>query len=119
MQAAEYYAGYLRAGQWNRVFMKFKLGEAGSYRIWVNGDLGGQFYGSIGYRTADDYADPQPKVDLPGEGFRIKKRCSVRFGIYQGYGDPTRADNPETRTKLLIRRFALGTDWDAVKFAAR
>lgn len=113
------YAGYLRRGEWNRVFMQFKLGEHGSYRLWLNGQLEAQFAGPIGLRTADDFLDPTPKIDLPGVGPRIKKRASVRFGIYQGYGDPQEATNVATHTRVLFRRFAIGTDSHTVRFGGR
>ena len=108
------YAGYLRHGEWNRVFMKFRLGVHGSYRIWVNGDLVSST-GPIGYRTVDNPFDPDP-VYTDAEGRHIRKKCSVRFGIYQGYGNPLNPDNPTTTSEVWIRRFAIGTDWNAVKF---
>ncbi len=109
------YGGYLRRGQWNRVFMKFKLGLHGSYRIWVNDVLSGQKIGSIGYRTADDPFSSQP-VYSDSDGRHIRKKCSARFGVYQGYGDENATDNIATESQVLIRRFAIGTDWNAVKF---
>lgn len=110
-----FYAGYLVKGAWNKVFMAFRLGQRGSYRVWVNDELGTEYEGPIGYRTADDFQAESPTIDVPGEGIRIRKRASVRFGLYQGYGDPASSGNVATRSRIQVRRLSVGTDEEAVR----
>lgn len=108
------YAGYVTRGAWCPVVMSFRLGARGFYRIQVGEGEPVEFHGSIGYRSADDPHDPNPVVVLDGHR-RIKKRASVRFGLYQGYGDPDRTDNPATRARVRYRRFAFGSDEASVR----
>jgi hypothetical protein len=107
------YAGYLRRNSWNKVFMRFKLGKSGHYTVWVNGsEIVKKFNQPIGYQLADDPFEAEPKyIDELGN-YRIRKRCSSRFGLYQGH----ERERTNSRSRVLFKNYAIGTDWNAVKF---
>lgn len=106
------WAGYIKKNTWNKVFMAFKMGRNGRVRVWMNDQQTIDHRQPIGYQTADDPWESDP-IEWNG-GMLIKKRCSVRFGLYQGHGSTT--SKSEYRSKILFKSFKIGTNWSQVKY---
>lgn len=80
--------------RWVKVFMRYRLGQHGHYKVWINNRVVASERIPIGYK---DGVNP----------FTNQRSCSVRFGIYK--------KGSQDRVALLFDEVKVGTSYEAVR----
>lgn len=83
-----------RRNRWVKVFMRYRLGQRGHYKVWINNRVVAEVRRPIGYK---DGINP----------FTGLKSCSARFGVYK--------KGSRDRVALLFDDVKVGTHYGSVR----
>ncbi|MCO5142952.1 MAG: polysaccharide lyase [Oligoflexia bacterium] len=90
--------GPITRNKWTRVLLRFRLGENGGYKVWIDGQVKAEKSIPIGYKDGYSPFYPGQKV----------QECSARFGIYK-------KSQKNTRHAILFDDFKIGDSYLLVK----